>query len=283
MRVGTAGRRRALAAWGAVGLVAVTLIAGLRAGAAGAQSRPTSQTTSSYERGGLLYAQQCAQCHGASGAGGPVPGGGRAPSLLAEENPEVTVAYVDLVLSTGRMPPAGSPFDNRDRRVVFGDPEDRADLITWMAREFGTDGEVPEVGPGDPARGLEIWTANCSHCHGATGAGGVAGAGAWTPQVNTRTPVEIAEAIRVGPFQMPRFEPEQISDEEVADVAAFLTTIEGEERTPLFGLLELNPVYASGFVAGLAVLMLLSVLWIAGRPAAFPDPPKTTEPDGGPS
>jgi len=279
MRVGTVARRRALMGWGAVCLVALALGAGSATGPADAQTPPVP-ATSAYERGGLIYAQQCAQCHGASGAGGPVAGGGRAPSLLAAENPEVTVAYVDLVTSTGRMPPAGSPFDNRDRRVVLGDPEERAALITWMSREFGTDGELPEVGAGDATRGLEIWTANCSHCHGATGAGGVAGAGTWTPQVNTRTPLEIAEAIRVGPFQMPRFEPEQISDQGLADVAAFLTAIEGEERTPLFGLLELNPVYAAGFVAGIAVLMLILLLWIAGRPAAFPDPPKTPEPAG---
>jgi len=279
MRVATAARRRALAGWGALGLLTMALIAGSTAGSAGAQ---TTQPFSSYERGALLYAQQCAQCHGAGGTGGPVPGGGRAPSLLAAENPQVTVPYVNLVLSTGRMPPAGSPFDNRDRRVVFDDPQERADLITWMSREFGIEGDIPEVGPGVAARGLEIWTANCSHCHGATGAGGVAGAGTWTPQVNTRTPVEIAEAIRVGPFEMPAFEEDQISDQGVADVTAFLTTIEGEARTPLFGLLELNPVYASGFVAGVAVLMLLSLLWIAGRPAAFPDAPEGQEPDEGP-
>jgi ubiquinol-cytochrome c reductase cytochrome c subunit len=70
---------------------------------------------------------------------------------------------------------------------------------------------------------------------------------------------------------MPRFAEEQISDQEVGDVAAFLHFVAEEQGTPL-GLVELNPVYASGFAFLFAVVVLFSALWIAGRPTHFPDP-----------
>jgi ubiquinol-cytochrome c reductase cytochrome c subunit len=180
-------------------------------------------------------------------------------------------------MATGRMPPAESPWDNRPRRVQV-DEGDRTSVLAWMQQEFDVPGDLPEVAEGDPARGQRVWNTNCAHCHGSTGAGGVAGAGAWTPPVAGYEPTTIAEAIRVGPFEMPRFTRSQLSDIEVGDVATFLRGVDEEEGTPLLGLVELNPVYASAFVALLAVLLLLSLVWIGGRPAWFPDAPKPEEP-----
>lgn len=91
------------------------------------------------------------------------------------------------------------------------------------------------------------------------------------PAVNTYDVTTIAEAIRVGPFQMPAFADDTITDEQVADVGAFLEEVQSESGTPL-GLVELNPVFASGFVALLAVAMILSLFWISSKPTWFPDP-----------
>ncbi len=193
-----------------------------------------------------------------------------APPLAG--NPDVTVPYVDLTVRVGRMPPPeGEPFDNRERRVVINDAE-RAALVAYMAEQFDLEGEIPDPPPGDAARGREVYAANCAQCHGSTGAGGVAGAGAWTPSVVDRDPVAIAEATRVGPFEMPRFGPDQITDQEIGDIAAFTRFVSEEHGTPL-GLVEINPVYASGFAFVFALIVLASALWIAGRPTMFPDPP----------
>ena len=124
------------------------------------------------------------------------------------------------------------------------------------------------------AAGAATYRTYCAACHGATGAGGVAGGGAWTPEVAGYDPVTLAEAIRVGPFQMPAFGEDQITDQELGDVAAFLEEVHQESGTPL-GLVELNPVYASGFVALLSVVMLLSLFWISSKPTWFPDPEGT--------
>lgn len=272
------GTRRALAGWG---MLAVAITALLTVGqSAVAQEQDGGERVPNVELGGQLYALQCAQCHGADGRGGPMPNyEGEAPPLRPEDNPNISAAYLDLVMSTGRMPPAGSPYDNRQRRVVVSE-EERPAVVAWMAREFDVPGEIPEVGEGDPVRGQQVWNTNCAHCHGATGAGGVAGAGAWTPSVNDKSAQTIVEAIRVGPFQMPRFRETQISGQEAADVAAFMEKVREEPGTPVFGFIELNPVYMSAFVALLSLLALISLVWIGGRPAWFPDPDKKeTQPE----
>jgi ubiquinol-cytochrome c reductase cytochrome c subunit len=245
--------------------LALALVA---AGTAGAADEPL--TAGERQQAEAIYANQCATCHGSDGGGGTIPGtSDEAPPLAG--NPDVTVAYLDLTLRVGRMPPPeNDPYDNRARNVAYDDAQ-RAALVTYLADRFDLQGDIPEPPPGDPRRGREIYAANCAQCHGSTGAGGVAGAGAWTPPVIDRDAVAIAEAIRVGPFEMPRFAEEQISDQEVGDVAEFLHFVGEEQGTPL-GLVELNPVYASGFAFLFAVVILLSALWIAGRPTHFPDP-----------
>ena len=216
-----------------------------------------------------IYANQCATCHGSDGGGGTIPGtSDEAPPLAG--NPDVTVPYVDLTLRVGRMPPPeNDPFDNRARTVLYDDAT-RAALVAYIADRFDLEGDIPDPPDGDASRGREIYAANCAQCHGSTGAGGVAGAGAWTPPVTDYDPVTIAEAIRVGPFEMPQFGEQQITDQEIGDVAAYLEFVDDEPSTPL-GLVELNPVFASGFAFLFAVVILFSALWIAGKPTHFPD------------
>lgn len=263
--------RRGLLAWGVLGAVAAALFAG--ASQAGAQDNPPpAPVQADPQNGALLYAQQCAQCHGSSGGGGAmVEYPGQAPALRYDLNPDVTAAYIDLVMSTGRMPPAGSPWDNRVRDIVL-DEQQRADVVAWLQQEFKSPGEALQAGEGDIAHGQDVWNTNCAHCHGAAGDGGVAGAGAWTPSVNDKSARVIAESIRVGPFQMPVFTDRQISDEEIGDVVAYMNEVDQEPGTPIFGLVELNPVYASGFVALLAAALLASLVWIGGKPRWLPDP-----------
>jgi ubiquinol-cytochrome c reductase cytochrome c subunit len=265
---------RALLGWGVV-VVAIILVFVARVSIT-AQAQGTGGQSfvsqDQLQRGAQIYQQQCAQCHGGDGSGGTVQVTGRpAPPLRGTD-----VAYVDLVLRSGRMPPAGNPFDNRRRSpTVTG--ADREALVAWMSTAFGLSGQIPQVQIGDPRHGLQVYSAQCAHCHGATGGGGVAGGGAYTPPLTSYEPIVTAEAIRVGPFEMPAFSETQITDQAVGDIAAFLNMIAHERGTPIFGLVELHPVYAAAFVALLAVALVCSLLWIGGRPAWFPDPQQEPE------
>ena len=271
----SAGSRRSLTAWMVVVIfgLAVALLWSARAGADVVDADEIGDVT----QGAQLYARDCAQCHAANGLGAEVPGTDRVAPPLAD-SPQVTAAYVDLVLRTGRMPPAGSPFDNRARDVVYTDEQRRA-IVAFTVAEFGVELNLIEIGEGDAAAGQQLWASNCAACHGSTGSGGVAGGGAWTPPVNDLEATTIAEAVRVGPFEMPAFDRQQIGADGLADIAAFMDAIEEETGTPL-GLVELNPVFASGFVALFALVMLASLLWISGKPTWFPDPDSTDPGEG---
>ncbi len=209
------------------------------------------------------YANVCAECHGGDGLGGTVPGtDSEAPALTDD-----SAAYLDLVLRTGRMPPPGDPFDNRAREVYYTDVEREA-MVAWMVDAFDLPSDIPEVGEGDVSAGLETFALNCAHCHGNAGAGGVAGQRAWTPEVTHLDPVAIAEAIRVGPFEMPAFGDDQLSDTDVDDIVAYLEAVDDEPGT-ILGLVELNPVFASGFVGVVALALMGALLFIGGRPQPF--------------
>ena len=250
-------------------LVVATLTAITAMGLVPALAADEPLTAAERQTAEIIYANQCATCHGAGGLGAKIPGTDDVAPALAGR-PDVTVPYVDLTVRVGRMPPPkNEPFDNRARTVTIDDEQRRA-LVAYMKEQFDLEGEVPDPPEGDAVRGREVYAANCAQGHGSTGAGGVAGAGAWTPSVIDRDAVAVAEAIRVGPFEMPRFGEEQISDQEIGDVNAFLDFVAEEEGTPL-GLVEVNPVYASGFAFLFAVVILFSALWIAGRPTMFPD------------
>jgi ubiquinol-cytochrome c reductase cytochrome c subunit len=271
------GTARALAGWAGVLVVAAALLAPLSP-AAGARTEAAPEpaaTTDNVARGEVLYAQHCATCHGGDGRGGLTIAGLPAPALDPERNERVTVAYTRLVMDTGRMPPAGDPADNRIREVTL-EPDERAAILAFMADRFGIAGDLDAPEHGDVAEGLRIYAANCAACHGASGAGGVAGGGAWTPRVNDVTAQTLADAVRTGPFQMPRFDAGQITDDELGDVAAFLAEVEEEGGTLLFPG-ELNPVFASGFGAGLAAVIIAVLVLVAGKPTLFPDPDRDAE------
>lgn len=261
---------RPVLAWLGLAIVAVTGLALLARGDATAQTREL--TDAEVTRAAEAYSVHCARCHGSEGRGG-FTGVTEAPPLRG-----MPLAMVDLVLRTGRMPPA-NPNGSGEGPVEWSST-DREILVTYLDERFDLEGGLPEVGAdADPARGREVFATNCAQCHGYTGAGGVAGGGAITPQVSGRDPAVIAEAIRVGPFQMPRFAEEQISSSEVADVIAYLDEVAHERGTPL-NLVELNPVYASAFVALLALAVVFSLMWMAGRVALFPDPDEEPEDEG---
>jgi ubiquinol-cytochrome c reductase cytochrome c subunit len=56
------------------------------------------------------------------------------------------------------------------------------------------------------------------------GAGGIA-PGLVAPPLNDATPRQIGEAIRVGPYLMPRFSSRRLTDRQVASVARYITEV----------------------------------------------------------
>jgi ubiquinol-cytochrome c reductase cytochrome c subunit len=96
------------------------------------------------------------------------------------------------------------------RRVLFSDAQLDA-LIRYVAT-IAVGPPVPSPHPerGDVALGQRLFTDHCAGCHQVVAAGGYV-TGARVPPLSDATATQIAEAVRLGPYLMPRFTRRQIS------------------------------------------------------------------------
>ncbi|TQN42553.1 ubiquinol-cytochrome c reductase cytochrome c subunit [Blastococcus colisei] len=228
--------------------------------------------------GASLYLRYCGLCHANDGSGVPGTGAAAGPDLRG-----LPVAYVDLTIRTGRMPIVHPEVGAIEEQLTA---DERRAVVAWMTDAFDLEGEIPEVLPGDPGRGQLPWLTNCAPCHSAAGQGGISADGSLAPDVTDVDPTGIVEAIRVGPFEMPQFGDETLSDQEAADIAAYVEELAAAEPTPL-GLTDIGRVYAgaaTGVLALVVVGALVLVVRTRRRPAVPPpgvppaeDAPRTPE------
>jgi ubiquinol-cytochrome c reductase cytochrome c subunit len=208
--------------------------------------------------GSDLYVANCASCHGIGGEGTP-----NGPALT-----NAGAAAVDFMLRTGRMPlpEPGQPV--RRGRPAF--PDDQIQALVAYVSSFGPGPSIPPVNVTDGtdlAGGRADYVANCAACHGAGGSGDAVGGGAIAPPLLQTAPQQVGEAIRIGPGQMPAFGADQISDEELSQIAAYLQFLDTPSAAPggqpVAGV---GPV-AEGFVGWVVYLggLLLVTRWIEGR------------------
>ena len=162
--------------------------------------------------GSGLYAANCSRCHGPQGQGVPDMG----PSL------EHTGALgADFYLRTGYMPLA-SPHDQPARsRPLFTDAQ-LGNLIAFVA-SLGHGPAIPSPQPqlGNVSAGMRLFTDHCAGCHQEVARGGYV-TGARVPPLTDATARQVAEAVRQGPYLMPRFSERAISDQQLNDIVAYV-------------------------------------------------------------
>jgi ubiquinol-cytochrome c reductase cytochrome c subunit len=225
-----------------------------------AAAAPAGAVTVAAEGGGNsegreLFEESCSSCHGFEGKGVK----GQAPSLIG-----VGEAAADFYLRTGRMP-LGQVGDEPLR----GEPRFSNAQIEALDEYVGSLGEGPPIPNVDPSKGsvsegMELFTDNCAGCHAITGKGGVA-IGGYAPPLGEATPTEVGEAIRVGPYVMPRFGEELITPQQVNSIAAYVELTQEPEDAGGFGIGHIGPV-PEGLVAWLAaVTALLLVARLIGE------------------
>jgi ubiquinol-cytochrome c reductase cytochrome c subunit len=234
---------RSLVAWAALGAVALLLVS--LAGRAPAEARLIEvgeDVEDSLHRGGELYQRWCATCHATDGTGTR-----DGPSLEG-----LGLAYIDLTMRTGRMP---LPDPERGVREHLLSDEARELTNLYLADLLDLEDDIPDPPAGDVRNGQQLYVVHCAACHGATGSGGVSGAGTTVPAVTGLERVALAQATRVGPFAMPAFAEETIDEQELGDLVDFVLEMSDRPRTPL-GLIELNRVTAAAFAAVLLALLI---------------------------
>lgn len=172
--------------------------------------------------GARLYAVHCAYCHGTQLQGsGRTPGGAPgAPPLIG-----VGAAAVDFELTTGRMPlevPGTEPLPGPPAFT----PRQSDAVVAYVVAHLGGGTPVPHVDPnGDLTRGRVLFEENCQQCHGATGEGAVAGFGWLAPPLRDTAPIQVAEAVRIGPGIMPRFDAQRLPQRDLDALVRYVETL----------------------------------------------------------
>ncbi|MDH3730731.1 MAG: c-type cytochrome [Acidimicrobiia bacterium] len=151
------------------------------------------------ERGAEVYAEHCSLCHGGDASGGSAPG------LVGTLS---TTEEMIAIISDGRgsMPGFGGTLAGSDVAAV----------AAWLAGlESASDVDRMALLP----VGAEIYTANCSECHGVDASGGTG------PALNatTLTVDEVTLVIRSGGQLMPGFE-ESLSAEAIDALTVYIET-----------------------------------------------------------
>ncbi len=253
-----------------VAVVALWWVAG--AAAAGAQPesgivRPTTEPAhADTELGAELFAGNCSSCHGIDGVGilKPRPGAG---GILGEGPPlrGVGAQAADFYLRTGYMP-LGNPHDQpTPDRVLFTNKE-----ITSLIDYVSSLGRGPAIPHPDPAagsisEGLSLFSIHCAGCHQIDARGGYV-TGAFVPPLQTVSATEIAEAVRIGPYEMPRFGAEQISDTQLNSLIRYVISQRHPDNRGGWGIGNLGPIPEGLVTWGIAApLLLLSCLAVARR------------------
>jgi ubiquinol-cytochrome c reductase cytochrome c subunit len=221
------------------------------------------------ELGSQLYAANCLSCHGPGGRGilkpGPPGAGGirgQGPSLRG-----VGALSADFYLRTGYMPLRTPEAQPSRSRVLFSEREIQA-LVAYVA-SLGGGPPVPKPHPerGSLSEGMRLFTENCAGCHQIVGEGGIV-TGARVPPLGDATPTQIAEAVRTGPYLMPRFPRSQIGDRQLDSIIAYVERSKHPVDRGGWGIGHIGPVpegLVAWLLAGSALVAVSVVIARKGR------------------
>jgi len=202
--------------------------------------------------GAALYAANCAKCHGPNGAGYI------APSLRG-----VGARAADFYVRSGAMPLARVGEQPAPSRVLFSEQEVNA-LVRYVASLGGPPVPTPHPGRGSLSEGLKLFTDHCAGCHQVAAEGGFV-TGARVPPLENVTPVQIAEAVRIGPYLMPSFPERQIDTRQLDSIIRYVEYAKHPDDRGGWALGEVGPV-PEGMVAWLvAVVVLVGTCLVIGR------------------
>ena len=252
----TASRRllRRLRAPAAIGCAALALADVSHAQAErGALLMPGTDRAPLLDEGRRLFTDTCSSCHGGDARGIA----GRAPSLRG-----VGELAADFYLRTNRMP-LDDPEDQPERHPssVLSTQQKRA-VVAYVGSFGGP--PIPDVRPqrGSLPRGQRLFTERCAGCHQVVARGGQVPR-AKVPDLEQSAPIDIAEAVDIGPYVMPRFR--GLSDHEVDSLARYVAYAKDPEDRGGWGIGHIGPIPEGMVTWLLAAFALLLTIRIIGE------------------
>ncbi|MGC8480816.1 MAG: c-type cytochrome [Acidimicrobiales bacterium] len=207
--------------------------------------------------GRTLFIENCSTCHGVDAAGSS-----RAPNLQG-----LGAATIDFWVYTGRMPLADPSVQAAQKPRRFNRQQTLAIAAYVTSLAPGGPG-IPTVNlnQANLSLGESLFSTNCAACHTITGAGDALANNVYAPALTGVASTQIAEAVRTGPGNMPRFGNGTLSNKDVASIVKYVLYLQHPKDSGGIALGHVGPV-TEGFVGiliGLGGLMLFG-FWIGGR------------------
>ncbi|HVS85586.1 MAG TPA: c-type cytochrome [Gaiellaceae bacterium] len=248
-------------------VLALLLVTAAPAAAAPAPKALVSQ-------GDHLFGEYCLGCHGANAQGraqAPSDATGYGPRRDANTTTQggigpklqgVGALAADFYLRTGYMPlPHVGLQPRRSYTHRLADPQIRA-LVAYIASFGGPAIPTPHPELGNLSEGQHLFAENCAGCHQVVAQGGYV-TGAVPPPLEDATAVQVAEAVRIGPYVMPRFSQQQLSDRQLDSIVRYAEWTKDAPHPGGWAIGYLGPIpegLAAWFLGVLAlVLMCLAI------------------------
>jgi len=236
------------------------------AAAPAASAQPPHGVVTDVQGGPALYAANCATCHGGLGQGVPPPGIQGAGGVVGMGPPlrNVGAGTADFYIRTGYMP-LGQPDDQPYRRRVLFDERQIRQLVRFVA-SFGSGPPIPKPHPeqASVATGMRLFIEHCAGCHQVVARGGIL-SGARVPPLTHASAVQVAEAVRTGPYVMPKFSRKAISDRQLDAIVRYVEYAKDPSHPGGWGLDFIGPV-PEGLVTWLiAATALLAACVLLGN------------------
>lgn len=214
--------------------------------------------------GAALYSENCASCHGVQANGVPASDTRSAYPDLVGLGP----ATIDFWIDSGRMPDKDTSAVEAPRREPALTPRQAEAIAAWVNSLDPSYPYIPSpnLKNASAASGMALFALNCAACHTIEGDGDALAYNTFAPSLRHIPAFQVAEAIRTGPGNMPRFTG-NLSDKQVDDIVKYVTTeIQHPRNIGGAGLGGLGPV-AEGFVALLIGVGFLALIcyWIGER------------------
>jgi ubiquinol-cytochrome c reductase cytochrome c subunit len=220
--------------------------------------------------GKQLYGRYCAMCHGPDGSGQVVPapvGAGPARDqgvydAVAPPLDDAGAMGAHFYLTTGYMPLKRPGIQPRRSRQLLG-PREVDALIAYVA-SLGNGPPIPTPHPerGNLSEGQRLFTEKCAGCHQVVAEGGYV-TEAVPPPLKDATPVQVAEAVRIGPYVMPKFSATAISNAQLDSIVRYVEWAKHPDDRGGASLGHIGPVpegLVTWFVAAAALVALCMIL-----------------------